>query len=172
MLGDRRRMIDLVPAVALEAAQLRPERCMRVLLHDPAVLALVMRAVIAVACDETPSPEARLTAAALKHRLTPVALDQLGVIGRRLREDTRDPARRAAEWLRAADLTAARAALALTGDLPRTMDAVEARASGPQAARDAIRELVWASITDELWTVRKQLVASGARPAAVAAAVL
>jgi tetratricopeptide (TPR) repeat protein len=158
LLGDRRRMVDLVPSVALELAQLRPERSLRLLVHDANVLAVVIRAAIAVAHDEEPSSEAKLTAAALKRWLSPVALDQLGVVGRRLRLDGREPARLAAEWLRAADLTAARAALVLTGDLPRTLAAVETRAAGDRAVREATRELVWASITDELWTVRRRIV--------------
>lgn len=159
LLGDRRRMVDLVPAMALELAQLRPERSLRLLVHDPNVLAVVVRAAVAVAHDEEPSSDAKLTAAALKRWLSPVALDQLGVVGRRLRQEGREPAQLAATWLRAADLTAARAALVLTGDLARTLAAVESRAADPNAAREATRELVWASITDELWTVRRRILA-------------
>ncbi|MDB4971161.1 MAG: Tetratricopeptide 2 repeat protein [Myxococcales bacterium] len=162
LLGDRRRMADLVPAVALDMAQLRPERNLRLFVHDPDVLALIMRAVMAVAHDEEPAPEAKVTAAALERWLPPVALDQLSVVGRRLREEGHDVTRLAAQWLRAADLTAARAALVLTGDLERTMAAVEARASDENAARGATRELIWASITDALWTVRDRIIAAGA----------
>lgn len=158
LLGDRRRMPDLVPSVALDLAQLRPERSLRLLVHDPAVLAVVIRAAIAVAHDEEPSPDAKLTAAALKRWLSPVALDQVGVVGRRLRQEGREPLALAAAWLRAADLTAARATLVLTGDLPRTIAAVEARAADGNAARDATRELIWSSVTDELWSVRKRIV--------------
>jgi hypothetical protein len=158
LLGDRRRMVDLVPSVALDLAQLRPERNLRLLVHDPSVLAVVIRAAIALAHDEEPSAEAKLTAAALKRWLSPLALDQLSIVGRRLRQDERDPLKLAASWLRAADLTAARATLVLTGDLGRTMAAVETRAADPNAARDATRELVWASVTDAIWSVRKRIV--------------
>jgi tetratricopeptide (TPR) repeat protein len=165
LLGDTRRMVDLVPAVALDLVQLKPERNVRVLVHDPNVLAVLLRAVIALAYDEEPDADARLTAAALKRWLQPVVLDQLGVVGRRLREDGRDLVRLAAQWLRAADLTAARVALVLTGDLERTMAAVEARAADESAARAAVPQLVFASITDELWTVRQRLVTAAAESA-------
>jgi hypothetical protein len=164
LLGDRRRMADLVPAVALDMVQLRPERNLRLFVHDPEVLALIMRAVVAVAHDEEPAPEAKVTASALKRWLPPVALDQLVLIGRRLRIDGHDLTRLAAEWLHAADLTAARAALVITGDLERTMAAVEARASDDNAARGATRELIWASITDELWTVRDRVIHAAEAP--------
>jgi tetratricopeptide (TPR) repeat protein len=165
LLGDARRMIDILPAVALDLVQLRPERNARVLIHDPNVLAVLMRAVVALAYDEEPEADARETAAALKRRLQPVVLDQLGVVGRRLREDGRDFVRLAAAWLRAADLTAARVALVMTGDLPRTIAAVEARAADENAARAAVLELTWASITDALWTVRERIVAAAAESA-------
>jgi hypothetical protein len=121
------------------------------------VLALELRAVIAVAHDEPPAADAVVTAAALKRWLPPMALDQVTVIGRRLRDEGRDLTHLAAEWLRAVDLTAARAALAVTGDLERTMDAVEACGASPAAARAAIRELAWASVSDELWAVASRL---------------
>jgi tetratricopeptide (TPR) repeat protein len=165
LLGDGRRMVDLLPAVALDLVQLRPERNLRVLVHDPNVLAVIMRAVIALAYDEEPEPDARVTAQAFKRWLQPVVLDQLAVVGRRLREDGRDLVRRGAQWLRAADLTTARAALVLTGDLPRTIAAVEARAADEGAARAALLELVRASVSDELWAVRQQLVTAAAESA-------
>jgi predicted Zn-dependent protease len=160
LLGDRRRFGDLVAPLALEAALLRPERHLRLLVGEPRALALLLRAVIALAHDEAPTAGEAVTAAALKRRLPPLALDQVGVIGRRLRDEGRDLTQLAASWLRAADLTAARAALAITGDLERTIDAVEACAASPAAARAAEHELIWASVTDELWTVRKRLEAA------------
>jgi hypothetical protein len=165
LLGDARRTADLVPAVALDLVQLRPERNARVLIHDPNVLAGLMRAVIALAYDEEPEADARVTAAALKRWLQPVVLDQLSVVGRRLREDGRDLVRLAASWLRAADLTAARFALVMSGDLERTIAAVEARAADESAARAAVPELVCASISDALWTVREHIVAAAAENA-------
>jgi len=99
-----------------------------------------------------------VTTAALKHSLPPLAIDQLGVIGRRLRDQGRDLSRVAAEWLRGADLTAARAALVLSNDLPRTLAAVEACAFDPAGLRHALGELVWVSVTDEVWVTRERLV--------------
>jgi tetratricopeptide (TPR) repeat protein len=157
LLGDRRKMDELVAPLALEAALLRPERALRLLIGDPNALALMLRAVIAVAHDETPAPGEAVTAAALRRWLQPLALDQLNVVGRRLREEGGELIHRANGWLRAADLSAARAALAITGDLERTLAALEECAANPRVARAARHELVWASVTDELWTVRRRL---------------
>lgn len=173
LLGDRRRVQDLVPALALEVAQLRPERYLRLLVPDAAALALVLKAVVAVSLGEEPGAGVQETAAALKRHLQPVALDQLTLVGRRLGERSDELVQIAAAWLRAADLTAARAALALTGDLERTVQSVEAMASSPAAARAAVVDLVWASITHELWTVRRRLLqhAAGRAGAGAQAAV-
>jgi hypothetical protein len=144
-----------VPALAIEAAQLRPDRCLRLFLEGGNALAVVLRAVRAVALGETIPPEAAETAAVLKRHLQAVALDQLGVIARHLPGGDLQPL--ASSWLRAADLTAARAALALTGDLERTMRAVCARAADPRRAREAAIELAWSSVTDEIWKVRSRV---------------
>jgi tetratricopeptide (TPR) repeat protein len=165
LLGDRRRLGDLLPPLTLQMAQLRPERMLRLLVADAEVLEMLLRATVSVACDEPAAPELAVTTAALRHSLLPLALDQLGVIGRRLRDQGRDLGRVAAEWLRAADLTAARAALVLSGDLPRTLAAVEACAFDPAGLRQALGELVWVSVTDEVWVTRERLIA-GATAAA------
>jgi hypothetical protein len=164
LLGDSRRLPDLAPAAALDLAQLRPERNLRILIQDPSVMALVLKAVIAIAHDEQPEPEAKSTTAALRKWLHPVALDQLGVVGRRLRQDGRDLTKMAAQWLYAADLTAARATLVITGDLQRTVAAVESRAADERSAAAVALELIWASTTDELWRVRNRLMAEADRP--------
>ncbi|MCU1279969.1 MAG: uncharacterized protein JWM53_3515, partial [bacterium] len=169
LLGDRRRLGELLPPLALQMALLRPDRMLRLLVADAEVLTMLLRATVSVACDEPAAPELAVTTAALKHSLPPLALDQLGVIGRRLRDQGRDLARVAAEWLRGADLTAARAALVLSGDLPRTLAAVEACAFDPAGLRHALGELVWVSVTDEVWVTRERLVAGAAATASTGA---
>ena len=159
LIGDRRRLGELLPPLTLQMALLRPDRLLRLLVADVDVLTMLLRATVTVACDEPVAPELAVTTAALKHSLLPLALDQLGVIGRRLREQGRDLGRVAAEWLRAADLTAARAALVLSNDLPRTLAAVEACAFNPAGLRHALGELVWVSVTDEVWVTRERLIA-------------
>lgn len=158
LLGDRRRLVELLPPLALQMALLRPERMLRLLVADAGVLTMLLRATVSVACDEAPSADLTVTAAALRHSLPPLALDQLAVIGRRLRDQGRDLHHVATAWLRAADLTAARAALVLTGDLPRTLAAVEACAFDPAGLRHALGELVWASVTDEVWVTRERMI--------------
>jgi hypothetical protein len=168
LLGDRRRLGELLPPLTLQMALLRPERLLRLLVADAEMLTTLLRATVSVACNETTSAELAVTTAALRHSLPPLALDQLGVIGRRLRDEGRDLQRVAAAWLRGADLTAARAALVLSNDLPRTLAAVEACAFDPAGLRQALGELVWVSVTDEVWVTRERLV-EGARAAQEAA---
>ena len=158
LLGDRRRLGELLPPLTLQMALLRPERMLRLLVADAEMLTTLLRATVSVACNEPVAGELQVTAAALRHSLPPLALDQLGVIGRRLRDEGRDLGRVAAAWLRGADLTAARAALVLSNDLPRTLAAVEACAFDPAGLRQALGELVWVSVTDEVWVTRERLV--------------
>ena len=159
LVGDRRRLGELLPPLTLQMALMRPDRMLRLLVPDADVLTMLLRATVTVACDEPVAAELAVTTAALRHSLPPLALDQLGVIGRRLRDQGRDLSRLAAEWLRGADLTAARAALVLSNDLPRTLAAVEACAFDPAGLRHALGELVWVSVTDEVWVTRERLVA-------------
>jgi len=158
LLGDRRRLGELLPPLTLQMALMRHDRILRLLVPDADVLTMLLRATVTVACDEPVAADLAVTTAALKHSLPPLALDQLGVIGRRLREQGRDLSRVAAEWLRGADLTAARAALVLSNDLPRTLAAVEACAFDPAGLRHALGELVWVSVTDEVWVTRERLI--------------
>jgi len=158
LLGDRRRLGELLPPLVLQMALFRPERMLRLLVADADVLTMLLRATVAVACNEPATAELAVTTAALKHSLPPLQLDQLGVIGRHLKEQKRDLSRVASEWLRGADLTAARAALVLSNDLPRTLAAVEACAFDPAGLRQALGELVWFSVTDEVWETRQRLV--------------
>ena len=158
LLGDRRRLGELLPPLTLQMALLRPERMLRLLVSDAEMLTTLLRATVSVACNEPPTAELAVTAAALRHSLPPLALDQLGVIGRRLRDEGRDLSRVAAAWLRGANLTAARAALVLSNNLPRTLAAVEACTFDPAGLRQALGELVWVSVTDEVWVTRERLV--------------
>ena len=97
LLGDRRRLGELLPPLTLQMALLRPERMLRLLVADAEMLTTLLRATVSVACDEPATPELAVTTAALKHSLPPLALDQLGVIGRRLRDQGRDLSRVAAD---------------------------------------------------------------------------
>jgi hypothetical protein len=102
LLGDRRRLGELLPPLTLQMALLRPERMLRLLVADAEVLTMLLRATVSVACDEPATPELAVTMAALKHSLTPLASDQLRTIGRRLRDQGRELGRVAVEWLRGA----------------------------------------------------------------------
>jgi hypothetical protein len=133
---------------------------LRLLVGDAAALALLLRATVSLGGDEPPAPELAVTVAGLRHWLPPLALEQVRLVGQRLRDDGRDLGHVAAAWLRAADLSAARAALVVTGDLPRTLAAIEACALDAVSAREAIGELVWASVTDEVWVTSERLRAA------------
>jgi tetratricopeptide (TPR) repeat protein len=160
MLGDRRRVPDLVFSLALRAANLRPERFLRLALPDRRGLTLVLEAVMALAreSDRGGKAAACRTTDALRQQLTPLAYDQMVAVGRRLYQRGDDAGAAAHRWLKACDLTAARAALALTGDLAGAARLVDADDDGGLAEPgERVRDLLWSSVTDGFWAVRERL---------------
>ncbi len=171
LLGDRRAPDELLFPLAMTLASLRPERLLQLALPDPAALAYLIDAARALAteADGGAKAPASRTIDALRAQLTPLAFDQLVGIGRQLRERADDASTLAHRWLRAADLSAARAALAVTGDLAAALRALSTGEPSPFVdPRERLLELVWSSVTDALATVRAHLAAPApdARPQA------
>ena len=92
---------------------------------------------------------------AVPHR----ARAQRGQIGARLRAQNARAERVALGWLRATDLTASRAAFALTGDLMACAKLIAAEPAGPHTLppTERVTDLVWSSVTEDLFAVRKHL---------------
>jgi hypothetical protein len=91
-------------------------------------------------------------------RLDGVALDEVISIGRRLRRLDVDPLAAAQGWLRAADLTAARVALALAGDLEAALRLTAASDLTPADARVRALALLWSWVSDDFCAAREQLL--------------
>jgi len=160
MLQDSRYEAELRFMLGRLMAQLRPELLMRLLMPQPSQLAHLIEAVMALGHSPSEPPaELVRTSGWLERTLAPVALDQVRTIGQllRAREVRAEPA--ALAWLQASDLTATRAAFLETGDLAacaRLLAAEPAAATTlPNVQR--VADLLWWSITEELFALRQLL---------------
>jgi tetratricopeptide (TPR) repeat protein len=158
---DRRPERETVFELARRAAQLRPERFIRNVLPQPAQLALILDAAMSIGGEEgePAGAEAKKTAQGLSRSLPPSQLEQVATLGRTLRAAGLRSDEAALKWLQASDLTASRAALVLGGDLEACARALAAEPQSQAAlpATQRLLDLVWSSITEEIFTVRKHL---------------
>lgn len=145
--------------VARRLADLHPERFARLLCPRADELAqLVELAVVLGAGGETDATSPRARAAQwLAASLDPVALDQVVVLGRRLRARAIDPGRAALDWLEATDRAADRIGLVVAGDLATCVRALELEPAGRSDKQERILELVWSSVTEDLLSVRARV---------------
>ncbi len=153
LLGDRRRSSDLIVPVAMCLANLRPERLLRLALPDTTAIAYLIDVIRTLATEGDGKGEAARsrTVTALRGGLSPVAFDQMIAVGRQLAERHEGAKVLAARWLAAADLTAARVAFALTGDLSSALQAIRADRPSPFLdTSERLLDLIWSSVTDEL----------------------
>ena len=65
----------------------------------------------------------------------------------------------AMQWLQATDLTANRVGYALVGDLElcARLVAADGRLPGTRAPTERLLDLIWSSVTEEMFTVRRHL---------------
>ncbi len=160
LLGDRRSQRDLLFSLSLRLVHLRPERLLRLALPDPAALSLLVQTVMALVAEGEGKGRTvpGRTAEALRAHLSPLAFDQMIGVGRHLVERGEDPGALVRRWLRATDLTAGRAALALSGDLPRALRALLADDQQAFAGqKERVLDLCWASATEEFLEVRARI---------------
>ncbi|MDB4968542.1 MAG: Tetratricopeptide 2 repeat protein [Myxococcales bacterium] len=167
LVGDKRQEREQVFELARRAAHLRPERFVRFILPQPQQLGHIIESAMALgdepAADRTPTStvtgEMGKTVAAMRRALTPVQLEQVASIGRKLKADGIRPEEAALKWLQAADLTAIRAGFVMTGDLEASalLIAAEPQPATALPATQRLLDLVWSSATEELFAVRKQL---------------
>ncbi len=180
LVGDKRQEREQVFELARRAAHLRPERFIRFVLPQPQQLGHIVDAAMALgdsAGDKTvsapqgrgeptptsgartPSSEMGKTLMAMRRALPPVQLEQVAAIGRKLRADGVRPEEAAARWLQATDLTAIRAGFVMTGDLETSarLIAAEPQPATALPATQRLLDLVWSSVTEELFAVRKHL---------------
>jgi hypothetical protein len=163
LVGDKRQEREQVFELARRCAHLRPERFIRFILPQPQQLAQIIDAAMTLgedASDKAPTTgEIGKTVMSMRKALTPVQLENVAAIGRKLRADGYKAEEAAVKWLQATDLTAIRAGYVMTGDLEATarMVAAEPQPATALPATQRLLDLVWSSATEELFAVRKHL---------------
>jgi hypothetical protein len=164
LVGDRRREPEQVFELARKSALLRPERLLRLATPHPQQIGHVLDAAVALVYDAegappTPVAELQRTVAGLKRALPPMQLEQVIAIGKKLRESGMRTDEAAVQWLQAADLTSIRAGYALVGDLETCarLVAADGRPTGCRAPTERLLDLIWSSVTEEMFLVRRHL---------------
>jgi hypothetical protein len=163
LLNDKRPERESAFELARRAAHLRPERLLRVMYSQPAQVAHILNAAVAIGADSEGSspPELQKTIQGMKRVLARPALEQVASVGRKLKQDGLSVKTEALAlaWMQATDLTASRAALVLGGDLETCarLLAADPSTSSTLPATQRLLDLVWSSVTEDLFTVRKQL---------------
>ncbi|HLK92052.1 MAG TPA: hypothetical protein VKZ18_19325 [Polyangia bacterium] len=155
----RRSSFDLVFDLAPHLAFLRPERFPKVALRTPAILQGVLGVLRALgAAHHVPlEGEAGQLRAHLAKTMPPAALATLAEAGRRFGDDSEpiDVER----WIAATDLSAARLALALTGELAAAFRVISSEPIPLSTipAHRRMADLVAFSVSDAYFAVRQQL---------------
>jgi len=162
--GDDRA---LVFSITQRLVDLRGDRFARLLCPRADELAAIVELALAMGSG---GPEAVAgtsnTARWLAETLRPIEIDQLTTIGARLAERGVDPARAAADWLDATDRVADRTAYLMCGDLATCVRAIEREPAARVTARDRILDLVWASVTEQMFAVLTRLERGAAEASA------
>jgi hypothetical protein len=159
----RRASFDLVFELASHMAFLRPERFLKVALGTPAALDFGLKVTLALAGSSHPAPSAgsngesgRLTEQVRKAVPAPVAA-QLVEAGRKLM--ARGTPIDVGKWAAAADLSAARVALLLSGDLGAAARVItsEPIPTSPVPVRKRLADLVAFSASEDYFACRRHL---------------
>jgi tetratricopeptide (TPR) repeat protein len=157
--GHRRSERALVFHLAQRMAYLRSGRIVR-LIAAPGELAQLVDAAMALGDDQPRAPGGTIAALAARLRATlePLALNQVTTIGQCLRARGVESGEAVLAWMRAADLSAARAALLLVGDLALAARLAEVE-PGEHAlsADERVLDLVAASVSESMLAAREQL---------------
>jgi tetratricopeptide (TPR) repeat protein len=163
LVGDRRSHVEQVFELARVLAHLRPERLLRLATPHPHSIAHVIEAAMALGAEIEGEPEATdvvgRTVLGLKRALPPIELERVAAIGVKLRALGSRPDAAALRWLQAADLTGLRAGWALVGDLSTCarLVAAEGQPAGTLPPKQRLLELVWSTMTEEMFAVRRAL---------------
>jgi tetratricopeptide (TPR) repeat protein len=165
ILVDKRPERELTFELGRKLALLRPERLLRWVLPQSAQLAHIIDAAMLLGesqpggADKPATGELGKTAQGLKRALSPGQLEQVSAIGRKLRAAGIKSDEAALKWLQTSDLTTSRAGLVLAGDLEgcARLLAAEPQSATALPATQRLLDLVWSSVTEEIFAVRKHL---------------
>ncbi len=158
----RRDDFELVFDLSKRMAFLRPERFMRVALGTPAALDVGLRVALSLAGSPIgpgaqPAEVARLTDY-LRKTVAPQTIEQLALVGPKFvaaRGETVD----FEKWLVATDLSAARAALLVTGDLWAAARVIssEPPTQSSLPVKERLKDLIAFSVSEEYFICRRLL---------------
>ena len=145
LVGDKRQERELVFELARRAAHLRPERFVRFILPQPQQLGHIIDAAMALGeapADKAPTAdvdgELGKTVQAMRRALTPVQLEQVASIGRKLQADGARAGGGGAHVAAGDRSDGVRAGFVMTGDLETSARLIAGRAAaGDRAAGDA-----------------------------------
>ena len=152
---------DFLFEFARTVALLRPPWFLRFGARVPVMLALGLRAAFALGDDDPPagsgSKEVRQLLQHLREERPDVAQAQVAALASELghRADPPDLER----WLAAVELSAARAALALTGDLDAALRSASAQAAGPDGLgpTERVKDLLAFAVSEGHFSLRAAL---------------
>lgn len=158
LLGDKKSERELHFDLARRLTLLRPERFIRSLFAQAPQLNHVIEAVFTLAGDAATQDHAR-TVDVIKRTLQPAQFEQVVAIAKRLKATGQKPEQIVAGWLAATDLTATRIGFILLGDLELSarLLASDAAPVGALATTQRLLDLIWSSVTEEVFAVRKHL---------------
>ncbi len=162
---QRRNSFDLVFDLSCQMAFLRPERLLRFAFGTPAALDLGLRAALALGANgvdahdaHTWGGEAGQLVAYLRRAVPPQIVAAVAAAGRTLAE-ARGEKVDVARWMAATHLSAARAALVLTGDLGAAARVItsEPMPTTPIPIQKRLVDLVAFSVSEDYFACRRQL---------------
>ncbi|HMF42960.1 MAG TPA: tetratricopeptide repeat protein, partial [Polyangia bacterium] len=159
---QRRSSFDLVFDVAEQLAFLRPERILRFVFGTPGGIELGMRAALVLgtppAGPMAGNPELAQLVEYLRRTIAPPVVSEIVAAGRALVE-ARGEQVDTTKWLGATHLSAARAALVLTGDLGAAARVImsEPIPLTPISVQKRLLDLVAFSVTDDYFACRRHL---------------
>ena len=159
LLVDKRPERELAFELGRRLAHLRPERLLRYILPQPAQLQHIIESALAIGAGDEGIGDVQKTVQGMKRALAPVALEQIAAVGRSLKAVSARPEALALTWLQATDLTGSRAGYLLAGDLETSARAVASEAASATAlpTMQRLLDLVWSSVTEDLFLAKKQL---------------
>ncbi len=157
----RRNSFDLVFDLVVHLAFLRPERFPKVALRTPATLRVGLEALRGLAAFPSVRPvsgEAEQLKTYLQRTMPPAVVAHLAGAMRKL-GDEGDSDAALGKWIAATDLSAARAALVLTGELAAAFRVLSSEPvpASPVPVRRRMADLVAFSVSEDYFACRQQL---------------